>query len=96
MAARCALCVAAAKRGGRRRYPSMRGGVRRGPVRRVQPEGEDEDVELLQLVLLLHGLVDAGGGDSDRVCAGQHRLGVGAGNPHRGHGSVSGVVRSWV
>lgn len=93
VAARGAVRGAAAERDRRWRNPAMRGGLRRGPVRRVGPQGEDEDVELLQLVLLLHGGVDTARCDGGRLHPRQRRVGMGTGRADDCNGNISRVLR---
>lgn len=93
MAARSALRIAATDRAGCRGHPGLRGGLRGGPVRRIGPQGEDQDVELLQLVLLLHGRVDAPCSDGGGVHPGQRRVGFGSRHPDHRHGDIGGVLR---
>lgn len=54
------LCLPPPNRPRVGRNPSVRGGVRRRPIRRDRPQAKDKDVEVLQLVLLLHGSIHAG------------------------------------
>jgi hypothetical protein len=73
-------------RAGHGRDQAVRVLLRRGPVRRARPGGEEEQELLLQLVLLLHQHRRAGGLVGAGVRADARGLGLGLRHPRRGHG----------
>lgn len=79
-----------------RRHKALRGRFWRRAIWGSQRKGTGKNLEILQLVLFLHGRVDAGGGDGCSLCAGQRWLGMGIRNSDCGNGDLVYIVRGWI